>query len=130
MFVRRVLILAIAGWMGVVAPLAWAEDITLEVAIARTLQRNPGLKAEGFAIDALQTQAQLEGLAPALTIGADLENVGGTGALSGIHSAETTLRLGQVVELGGKRAARQARGEADVARQQNVLQHLYSVRQS
>lgn len=114
--------LALAGVIGLASSSAFAEDVTLEAAIRRTLEMNPALRAEGATVDALESQARLDGLAPAPTLGADLENVAGTGALSGVHSAEATLRLGQVIELGGKRAARQARGLADVERQQNAMQ--------
>ncbi len=113
--------LVFAGAMSVAACAAHAEELTLDAAIRRTLERSPALRAEGLSVDALQSQANLDGLAPAPTLGADLENVGGTGALSGVRSAEATLRLGQVIELGGKRAARLARGLADVERQQNVV---------
>lgn len=106
--------------MGVFACPLSAEKLTLGAAIQRSLADQPSLRAESFTVDALEHQAALDGLAPAPTIGADLENFGGTGDLSGIHSAETTLRLGQVVELGGKREARLARGLAEVERQQNV----------
>jgi cobalt-zinc-cadmium efflux system outer membrane protein len=112
--------LVFAGAMSVVACAAHAEELTLDAAIRRTLERNPALRAEGLSVDALRSQASLDGMAPAPTLGADLENVAGTGALSGVHSAEATLRLGQVIELGGKRAARQARGLAEVERQQNI----------
>jgi len=113
--------LALAGVMCVLSWSAFAAETTLEAAIRRTLESNPALQAEGAALDARRSQVQLDGLPPALTLGADLENVAGTGSLSGVHSAEATLRLGRVIELGGKRAARQAVGRADVERQQNVV---------
>ncbi len=122
MFVRKRWTLALAGAMGMAASTAFAAEVTLEAAIRRTLKSNPALRAEGAAVEALESQARLDSLKPAMTLGADLENVAGTGSLSGLHSAEATLRLGQVIELGGKRAARQARGRADVERQQNVVQ--------
>ncbi len=113
--------LALAGAVCVVSLSAVAAETTLEAAIRRTLESNPAMQAEGAAVDALRSQAQLTGLRPPLTFAADLENIGGTGSLSGVHSAETTLRLGHVIELGGKRAARQAFGRAEVERQQNVV---------
>ena len=113
--------LALAGVMGVVSLSACAAEMTLEAAIRRTLEMNPALQAEDAAVDALKSQAQLDGMRPALSFAVDLENVAGTGSLSGLHSAETTLRLGQVIELGGKRAARQAYGRANVERQQNLV---------
>lgn len=121
MLFRKGLTLALAGAMGVCACPAFAENVTLEAAIRRTLESNPALRAEGAAVTALEQQARLDGMAPAPTLGADLENVLGTGAVSGIHGAEATLRLSQVFELGGKRDARIARGAADVARQENVV---------
>jgi len=119
-FSRVGVILAIAGWMSVLVGPAYAEPLSLEAAIKRTLARNPALRAEGLAVEAVESQARLDGLSPALVLGADLENVAGTGSLRGVHSAETTLRLSQVFELGGKRDARQARGLADIERQQNL----------
>lgn len=95
-----------------------AEPLSLQAAISRVLQSNPVLRAENERVLALSQQAQLDGLKPMLTLGAELENVGGTGAVSGINGAEATLRLGQVIELGGKREARSQRGEAIVARQE------------
>lgn len=119
---RMSLTLAFAGVFAVAACPLHAAEITLDAAIRRTLEANPALRAEAAEVGALQSQAQLDGLAPAPTFAADLENVLGTGSVSGIHGAETTLRLGQVFELGGKRDARQTRGLAAVERQQNMLQ--------
>lgn len=121
MHFRRCLTLAFAGAVGMASPPAFAGEVTLEAAIQRTMESNPALRAEGAAVEALENQARLDSLKPAMTLGADLENVAGTGALSGVGSAETTLRLGQVIELGGKRAARQARGHAVVELQQNLV---------
>lgn len=104
---------------------AWsadARDLTLDDAVQRTLERNTLLQAEGAAAASFRHQAALDALAPPLTIGAELENVAGTGAVSGIHGAEATLRLGRVLELGGKRSARQDVGAAQVARQLNVVE--------
>lgn len=113
--------LALAGVLGAWALPTHAEPLTLEAAIGRTLASNPALRAEGAGVDALEQQLQLDSLKPAPTIGADLENVAGTGQVSGIRSAEATLRLGQVIELGGKREARRERGLADIAKQENAI---------
>jgi outer membrane protein, heavy metal efflux system len=121
-FVRNSWSLALAGWLSVCACPVFAESVTLEAAIRRTLESNPTLRAEGAAVTALEQTARLEGLAPALTFGADLENVLGTGSVSGVRGAEATLRLSQVFERGGKREARVARGSADIAYQQNVIE--------
>lgn len=111
--------LAVAGTLSMFAWSVHAEPLTLQAAIGRTLSSNPALRAEGATVESLQQQVHLDSLAPPLTIGAELENVAGTGSVSNIGGAETTLRLGKVFELGGKRDARRQRGLAEVARQEN-----------
>ncbi len=120
MNLRLLLPLAFAGAFGAAPSGHAAEPLRLEEAVARSLASNPSLAAEAAELRAAQARAEREGLATPYTVGGDLENVIGTGALSGVRSAETTLRLGRVIELGGKRAARQALGTADVNRQRNV----------
>ncbi len=114
--------LALAGAGCVGAWSADARDLTLGEAVQRTLERNTLLRAEDATVASLRHQASIDGLAPPMTIGAELENVAGTGAVSGIHGAEATLRLGRVFELGGKRSARQDVGAAQIARQLNVVE--------
>lgn len=114
--------LALAGAMGFVASAIQAQGLTLDEAVRRSLADNAALRAEGAAVAAVRHQAAADGLAPPLTIGTEVENVAGTGDVSGIHSAETTLRLGRVFELGGKQSARRALGEAQVARQLNLVE--------
>lgn len=121
MFFTHIGRLAVAGVLGALALPTHAESLTLEAAISRTLASNPALRAEGAGVEALEQQLQLDSLAPAPTLGAELENVAGTGSLSGVKGAEATLRLGQVIELGGKREARRNRGLADIARQENAI---------
>lgn len=120
MNLRWLMVLAFAGAYGAVPSGHAAEPLRLEEAVARSLATNPSLAAEAAEVRAVQARAEREGLPTPYVVGADLENVVGTGALSGMRSAETTLRLGRVIELGGKRAARQALGTAEVARQRNV----------
>lgn len=121
MNLRCVVVLAMAGtWCVAPCPADAAEPLRLEEAVNRSLGSNPALAAESAQLRAVQAQAEREGLPTAYVIGGELENVAGTGTIGGIRSAETTLRLGRVIELGGKRAARQALGAAEVARQRNV----------
>lgn len=124
MLFRNCSTLALAGWMSVAVWPAMAEEVSLDAAVRRTLAQHPALRAEGLTVAAFERQAELDGLAPAPTLSADLENVAGSGTLSGVHSAEATLRLGQIIELGGKRAAREARGRTDVVRQQQIVRRL------
>jgi outer membrane protein, heavy metal efflux system len=117
---RCLLVLALAGACGAVP---WsgraAEPLRLEDAVGRALASHPSLTAEAAQLRAVQARADREGLPTPYTVGGELENVAGNGTLSGIHSAETTLRIGRVLELGGKRAARLALGAAEIDRQRN-----------
>jgi len=117
---RCLLVLAFAGACGIV-PLSGraADPLRLENAIARALASNPTIAAEQAQLQAVQAKAQREALPTPYTVGGELDNIVGTGALSGFTSAETTLRIGRVLELGGKRQARQALGAAEVSQQQN-----------
>ncbi len=119
MKLRHLLVLALAGACGVVPSGHAAEPLRLEQAVARALASNPTVAAESAQLQAIQARAQREGLPTPYELGGDLDNIGGTGALSGVHAAETTLRVSRVIELGGKRAARQALGGAEIAQQQH-----------
>ena len=114
------LALAFAGVFGAAVSGRAAEPLRLDQAVARSLAANPTLAAEAADVRAAQARADRESLPTPYVLGGDLENVVGTRSLGGLTSAESTLRLGRVIELGGKRASRQAAGAADVARQQNV----------
>lgn len=120
MNLRCLLVLAAAGTCGIPLPGYAAESLRLEEAVSRALASHPSLAAEAAQLKAVQARAQREGLATPYTIGADVENVGGTRAFQGVQSAETTLRVSRVIELGGKRAARQALGSAEINQQQNL----------
>lgn len=122
MNLRCLLLLAVAGICGVVPWGRAAEPLRLEEAVARALASNPSLAAEAAELRAVQARAQREGLSTPFVVGGELENIAGTGALSGVDSAEMTLRIDRVIELGGKRAARQALGNAKVSQQQNLAE--------
>ncbi|HDS1227074.1 TPA: TolC family protein [Stenotrophomonas maltophilia] len=111
---RSLWALAIAGACGVAVPGHAAEVLRLEDAVARALGTHPSLKADAAQLEAARSRAGREALAPSLVVGGELENVAGSGALNGIEGAETTFRISKVLELGGKRAARQALGGAEV----------------
>ncbi|MDQ3201678.1 MAG: TolC family protein [Pseudomonadota bacterium] len=120
MKLRWLWVLAFAGACGVVPCGRAAEPLLLKQAVARSLASNQSLAADAADLRAVETRAEREALPTSYFVGGDLENVAGTGSLSGVQSAETTLRLGRVIELGGKRAARQALGGAEIARQQSA----------
>lgn len=119
MTLRYLLVLALAGAYGVALPGHAAEPLRLEQAVSRALDANPLLAAEAAELRAAEARASRGALPKPLTIGGEFENFAGTGALSGVHSSEATLRIGKVLELGGKRAARQALGRAEVDQQLN-----------
>ena len=119
MKLRSLLVLALAGAFGTPLSGSAAEPLRLGDAVARALASHPSLAAETAQLRAVRAKADREALATPYVLGGELENLIGTGALSGFKSAETTLRIGRVLELGGKRAARQALGTAEVDQQQN-----------
>jgi outer membrane protein, heavy metal efflux system len=116
---RCLCLLLLAGGFG--TPAIAGEALSLPQAVTRALAHNPAVRAGDQTVVAAERQADLTGLAPPWVVGADVENVGGTGAVSGIHAAETTLRLGRVLERGGKRDARRAVGAIDIERSHNAL---------
>ncbi len=122
MLFRNIFTLVLAGILGLCSNMSLAQSLTLDAAIRRSLDSHPLLKAEGSATQVLERQASLDGLAPAPFISTELENFAGTGTLSGVSSAEASVRLGRVFELGGKREARQQVGASTVARQRNTVE--------
>jgi len=117
---RCLCLLLLAGGWG--APAAAGEAISLSQAVTRTLAHHPALRAADRTIVAAERQADLAGLAPPWVVGAEVENVGGSGSVAGVQAAETTLRLGRVIELGGKRDARRAAGAIEIERSRNALE--------
>jgi len=82
------------------------DVITLPQALALALLQNPELSAFAWEVRAAEARTLQAGLRPNPELGLDVENLAGTGAFRGGRSAETTLRLSQVIELGGKRSRR------------------------
>lgn len=121
MHLRFLLVLAVAGTCGVAPPGQAAESLTLARALDRALASDPVLAAERARLQAVEARAQRDALPPPFVLGAEVENIAGSGSLRGAAAAETTLRLGRVVELGGKRAARDALGEAEASQQAQRL---------
>ena len=82
------------------------DVLTLPQALALALLQNPELSAFAWEVRAAEARTLQAGLRPNPELGLDVENLAGTGAFRGGRSAETTLRLSQVIELGGKRSRR------------------------
>jgi cobalt-zinc-cadmium efflux system outer membrane protein len=107
--------LALAGMCGATQWSAAADELRLDQAVARSLRESPLLKARAAELDAVRMRAERESLPAPWYVAADLENVAGSGALGGADAAELTFRVGRDLELGGKRAARRALGDAQIS---------------
>lgn len=112
----RTLCVAILMSGGVGASFAQTgQTLTLEEALARAESNAPALIQAGAAVDAAQGRRQQAGLGPNPEARLEVENFSGSGLYSGLDLAETTLAIGQTIELGGKREARLRAGEAEVS---------------
>src|SRR6266436_581446 len=90
------------------------RSISLAQALQHALAANPRLTAAERDIGiagGLKIQA---GALPNPDLSFELGNALGSGRYRGLRSAETNLQLSQLVELGGKREARLAAGEAGI----------------
>ena len=80
--------------------------LTLRGALALALMRNPELAVFSWNVRAREALILQAGLFPNPEFEIELEDFSGTGALRGFDGAETTMLLGQLIELGGKRGKR------------------------
>ncbi len=107
LFHRAMAISAIALSCSSFALTAVAEStLTLGEAVRATLQHNPQLAGYTFKLNALAGEKQTAALRPELRVNTDLENVAGSGELSGTKASELTISLSSAIELGGQRDAR------------------------
>ncbi|MDO7597091.1 MAG: TolC family protein [Pseudomonadota bacterium] len=105
-------------WLGVPLAILWLLSITpvnaaqkndmlsLSEAVQQTLTQHPSLQVFPIRQQQLAAQKQTANLKPAYVLGVEVENVAGTGQLSGVKSLETSVSLSSVLELGGKRLSR------------------------
>jgi cobalt-zinc-cadmium efflux system outer membrane protein len=82
------------------------EPITLKNAVALALMHNPHLKAFSFEKRAKEARALQSGLRPNPKLNISVEDAAGSGGFNGFDQSQTTIQLSQLIELGGKRAAR------------------------
>jgi cobalt-zinc-cadmium efflux system outer membrane protein len=80
--------------------------ITLRDALAAALLHNPTLAVYAWEVRAREARILQAGLRPNPEASFEIEDVGVTGDFAGLDQMQATLRLGQLVELGGKRDAR------------------------
>jgi cobalt-zinc-cadmium efflux system outer membrane protein len=81
-------------------------ELTLRQALALALAGNPDLAAFSWELRSGDPRILQAGLIPNPELGVELENFLGSEPSRKFETVETTLSIGQLVELGGKRAAR------------------------
>jgi cobalt-zinc-cadmium efflux system outer membrane protein len=109
-----------SAWTNASASAAQADarrpdsPLTLSGALAMDLLGNPELEAASLETRAAESRALQAGLRPNPELEIEVEGFGGTRGRKGYDAAETTARITQTLELGGKRAKRRraARSEA------------------
>ncbi len=91
--------------------------LTLKEALALALVQNPGLKVFDLQIRIREAQTLQSGLFPNPEFGLETENIAGSGGFNGLDASETTVSIGQLIELAGKREkrARVAALQSDLA---------------
>ena len=82
------------------------DALSLITVIERVQQQHPSLKVFEFRAKALDGAAQTQALTPGFEIGFDADNLVGSGEFQGIDSAEFSVSLSSVIELGDKLDAR------------------------
>jgi cobalt-zinc-cadmium efflux system outer membrane protein len=111
--------------LGLLVALAHAQPSdTLTLARTQTLLRqHPSLIAAAMEIEARKRQVAQAGMLSNPSLSIEAENFAGTGPLSGVQGLETTTRLEQTVELGGKRFVRreQAKAETRIAESERSI---------
>lgn len=85
---------------------ALATELSLAQALQRTLTHNPGLQLYPYQQRINDAAAISAGVRPNPELQVELADVLGTGDSSGVKSAELTLSLSQLIELGDKRQKR------------------------
>jgi cobalt-zinc-cadmium efflux system outer membrane protein len=100
--------------------------LTLPAVLARVLTQSPKLQPYSWQVRADEARLLQAGLRPNPTADLVVEDVLGTGAFRGGRHAQITLALGQLIELGGKRAARVAVAakSRDVAHQEYEVERV------
>jgi cobalt-zinc-cadmium efflux system outer membrane protein len=92
------------------APAAQPDEltgtITLREAVAHALLNNPKLKAFSLDIRAAEARKLQAGLLPNPEIKVQVEEFGGSGDRAGFDSSETSIQIGQLIELADKRSKR------------------------
>lgn len=89
-------------------------ELALREALALALLGNPDLAVDSYEQRAREAALLQADARPNPVVSLGVEDFGGTGDRRGVQDTQTTLLLSQVVELGGKRAARVELARADL----------------
>jgi cobalt-zinc-cadmium efflux system outer membrane protein len=90
-----------------------AGSLTLQQALAAGLMHSPELAAFSWDVRAAEARELQAGLLPNPEISTEVENFGGNNEMQGFKSAETTVQISQLFELGGKRGYRKRAAELE-----------------
>lgn len=99
------LLLATSITLAEAAPPEQAE-LTLPEAAARVLERNPQLRAADYARGIAAADKAEASFKPQWSVSLELEDLLGTGAMSGFDSSQSTLRLSRIFQPADIRATR------------------------
>lgn len=107
-------------------PAAPAATLALDEALARASAADPGVAGWDARFAAGQANIRQAGVKPNPSLGLEVENFAGSGAVSMLDRSETTLSYQQTLERGGKREARVglARASAEVTRRRRDIRRL------
>ncbi|HZX81079.1 MAG TPA: TolC family protein, partial [Lysobacter sp.] len=97
----------VAAWLAVV-PASAADRLSLDDAFRRVESLHPDLRLGAGQRRVLDAELDRAGLRPPRVVGAEAENLLGTGEARGLSGAELTLTLASVLERGDKADARRA----------------------
>lgn len=92
---------------GATLPSEVQVTVSLEQALARTLDQNPSLAMFSYRLRVADADVLQAGLRPTPAISMEVENVGGNAPYGGVDGAQVTVALSQMIELGGKRDMRE-----------------------
>jgi cobalt-zinc-cadmium efflux system outer membrane protein len=92
-----------------------AGEIALADAIAAALRSSPALGAVAYEVRSREALAIQAAARPNPDLAVEVEDFAGSGSRDGFDSAETTLSLAQLIELGGDRSRRMRVAELDTA---------------
>lgn len=104
----------LAAALSMAAP-AYAEPLTIQQAIERAIAAAPAIRANEAGIEAARAGRVQAGLRPNPSITLEAENFIGTGNSNVLEQAEITASYNHTLERGGKRAARMALADSDIA---------------